>query len=373
MRGIARRVILLCALGLWLSGCGGQSGEPAAAADDRIAVVSARALQDFAARAGGSAAADVIARNDSTLTAEVAAKVARIGAETGSRVKAGRVLVELDPADYRLALEQARAQASAARARAEQAQARLLRARQLNADRYVSDDELAALEAETAGARAEAQVREAARAVAERALAKTRITAPFDGVVLERMAQVGSAVAPGTPLLRIVDMARPEVEARLPAEQAMALEKAAEATLALDGGDWPLRLLRISGAVDAASRTRVARLAFTGEAPAPGSSGTLRWAQPGGWRVPADLLVRRGDDYGVFVVDSGRARYVPLPGAQPGRGGMTTLPDSARVVTEGHQALQDGQPVRVRDEDAAGTTAPAGGSAEAGANAPRAD
>jgi RND family efflux transporter MFP subunit len=362
---------LFAAAGLWLAGCGREEA-PEAPQDPRP-MVAARALQDFAARAGGAAAADVVARNDSTLTSEVAARVARIGADTGARVEAGRVLVELDAADYRLALTQAQAQAAAARARAEQARARLVRARRLNIDKYVSDDELAALEAETEGAQAEARVRDAGRSVAERELSKTRIRAPFDGVVLERMAQVGAAVAPGAPLLRIVDMASPEVEARLQPEQATELERAGEALLEAGGREWALRLLRVAGAVDATSRTRVVRLAFTGEAPAPGSSGTLRWTSTGGWRIPSDMLVRRGEAYGVFVVDDGRARFVPLPGAQPGRGAETTLPGSARVVIEGHQALQDGQQVRLRDDTATAAPESADLDSDAGANAPRAD
>jgi RND family efflux transporter MFP subunit len=370
MRGITRRIIVTFVLTLWLAGCGGKTEEAAAPADTRP-VVAVRALQDFAARAGGTAAADVIARNDSTLTAEVAARVARIGADAGTRVEAGRVLVELDPADYRLALEQARAQAAAARSRTELAQSRLLRGRRLNTEKYVSDDELAALEAEADGTRAEARVREAARAVAERELAKTRIRAPFDGVVLERMAQVGAAVAPGTPLLRIVDLATPEVEARLQGAEAAALERAGAAVLEAGGRDWPLRLLRVADAVDATSRTRVARLAFTAEAPAPGTSGSLRWTQDGGWRIPSDLLVRRGEAYGVFVVEDSRAHFVPLPGAQPGRGAETTLPGSAQVVIEGHQALQEGQPVRLRDAQA--TPSPATAVDAAGADASRAD
>jgi RND family efflux transporter MFP subunit len=366
-----RRFAVMAFTGLWLAGCG--QDEAAEAPQDPRPLVAARALQDFAARAGGSAAADVVARNDSTLTSEVAARVARIGADTGARVEAGRVLVELDDADYRLALAQARAQAAAARARAEQAQARLLRARRLNVDKYVSDDELAALEAETQGAQAESRVREAGRSVAERDLSKTRIRAPFDGVVLERMAQVGAAVAPGTPLLRIVDLSAPEVEARLQPAQATELERAGEAGLEAGGREWALRLLRVADAVDATSRTRVVRLSFTGEAPAPGTSGTLRWTSPGGWRIPSDLLVLRGQSHGVFVVEDGRARFVPLPGAQPGRGAESSLPGSAQVVIEGHQALQDGQPVRLREANATEAPQPGADDGDAGADAPRAD
>lgn len=349
MHGLRRSIVPLLAGALLLAGCGRDTGPETAAEDPRPQVV-ARALGEIAAPAGGSASADVLARNDSMLTSEVAARVQRIGADAGTRVEAGQLLVQLDPTDYRLALTQASSQASAAQARAAQAQARLARARQLNVDRFVSDDELAALEAETTGAQAEAQVRQAARAVAERELAKTRIVAPFDGVVLERIAQVGAAVAPGSPLLRIVDAAAPEVEVRLPPQQAAALEQVGGGTLEIDGRAWPVRLLRMADAVDATSRTRVARLGFEGEAPAPGNSGTLRWRQEAQWRVPADLLVRRDEGYGIFIVQDGHVRHVVLPGAQPGRGGETGLPADTLVVSEGHQALQDGQAVRVRGE-----------------------
>ena len=363
MHGIRRSIVPLLMSAVLLAGCGRDAG-PDAAPDDPRPQVVARALGEIAAPAGGSVSADVLARNDSVLTSEVAARVARIGADAGTRVAQGALLVELDPSDYRLALSQAQSQAAAANARAAQAEARLVRARQLNAERFVSDDELAALEAETTGARAEARVREAASAVADRELAKTRILAPFDGVVLERMAQVGAAVAPGTPLLRIVDLATPEVEARLTPQHAQALETVGRAVLEIDGRSWPVRLLRLADAVDATSRTRVARLAFEGEAPPPGSSGTLRWQQAERWRVPADLLVRRDAGYGIFVVEGGRARHVPLPGAQPGRGGETVLPGDAQVVTEGHQALQDGMAVRLRG--AAEAVAPADAAGTAG-------
>ncbi|WP_165967396.1 efflux RND transporter periplasmic adaptor subunit [Luteimonas aestuarii] len=364
MHGIRRSIVPLLACALLLAACGRDTDDSATPPDPRAEVV-ARALGEIAAPAGGSAAADVLARNDSVLTSEVAARVSRIGSDAGARVRRGDLLVELDPTDYRLSLSQASAQASAAQARATQAQARLVRARQLNADKYVSDDELAALEAETAGAQAEARVRQAARAVAERELAKTRIVAPFDGVVLERIAQVGAAVAPGSPLLRIVDAAMPEVEVRLPPQQAATLEQLGAAMLEIDGRTWPVTLLRMADAVDATSRTRVARLAFGGDAPPPGSNGTLRWQQAARWRVPADLLVSRDGGLGIFVVEDGRARHVVLPGAQPGRGGETDLPADARIVTEGHQALQDGQAVRVR-----GAATPANDAAAAAAADP---
>jgi multidrug efflux pump subunit AcrA (membrane-fusion protein) len=149
-------------------------------------------------------------------------------------------------------------------------------------------------------------------------------------------------------LLRLVDLAPPEIEALVPATQADALPDASTLFLDSQGQHYPARLLRLSPVVDKAARTRLARLAFADpdQAAPAGSSGVLRWASPAG-RLPAELLVKRGEALGAFIVDQDRARFVPVPAAQEGRPFAIALPPETRVVTEGHQGLTDGQPVIV--------------------------
>lgn len=60
--------------------------------------------------------------------------------------------------------------------------------------------------------------RDAARATTDRlgvTLSKLRITAPFDGVVLTRLAQPGETVSPGASLLRVARLDRIRVEAEI--------------------------------------------------------------------------------------------------------------------------------------------------------------
>lgn len=60
--------------------------------------------------------------------------------------------------------------------------------------------------------------REAARATSDRltvTLSKRRITAPFDGVVLTRLVQVGETVSPGASLVRVARLDRMRVEAEI--------------------------------------------------------------------------------------------------------------------------------------------------------------
>jgi RND family efflux transporter MFP subunit len=322
--------LLLCSIGL---------AQPAAPVEVGIRPLRAVALPDR-----GTAPASVIAPNDSRIAAEVTAKVARVHAEVGGTVKAGQLLLELDAADYRLALAQADAQVTAARARVALAEQRQQQAITLRKKQFVSDDAVLELKTGVQAAEADLDVAQAQRAVAARNVEKCRIVAPFAGVVLERQAQVGATAAPGTTLLRLVDLAPPEIEAQVQASQADELPRATEIVFENQGKPHPARLLRLSPVVDAAARTRVARLAFA-DRPAPsGSSGTLRWLTPG-VLLPPELLVKREQGLGAFVVENGRARFVPAPAAQEGRPFAVALPPETPVVVRGQQGLTDGQPV----------------------------
>ena len=324
--------LLLCSIAL---------AQPTAAVE-----VGVRSLREVALPDRGMAPASVIAPNDSRIAAEVTAKVAQVHAEVGGTVKAGQLLLELDAADYRLALAQADAQVTAARARVALAEQRLQQAQALRKKQFVSDDAVMELKTGVQAAEADLDVAQAQRAVAARNVEKCRIVAPFAGVVLERQAQVGAAATPGTTLLRLVDLAPPEIEAQVQAAQADELPRATKLTF--DGQDqrYPVKLLRLSPVVDAAARTRVARLAFTGPAAPAGSSGTLRWLTPG-VLLPPELLVKREQALGAFVVENGRARFVLAPAAQEGRAFAVVLPPETPVVVRGQQGLTDGQPVTV--------------------------
>ncbi|MDE0285000.1 MAG: efflux RND transporter periplasmic adaptor subunit, partial [Gammaproteobacteria bacterium] len=57
------------------------------------------------------------------------------------------------------------------------------------------------------------------------------------------------------------------------------------------------------------------------------------------------LLVRRGNDFGIFISNTGTARFHVIPGAQQGRTTPVDLPLDTVVVTEGHYRLENGQPI----------------------------
>lgn len=293
-----------------------------------------------------SASATVLAPNDALIAAEVAAAVAAVHVEAGREVETGALLISLDERDARLGLQQAEAQLRAAQARLTLATQRAERGRSLRAERHISEDELLALETGLDAAKADVDLARAARNAAARQLEKCRVRAPFAGVVLERQAQVGALAAPGTPLLRLVSTAAPEVEAQLAPEAANLLEEGRDFAFVLTGRRYALQLEALSPLLERSARTRLARFAFAGEAARAGSTGQVAWTTAA-LLLPAELMVKRDGHLGAFIEEDGSARFVPAFDAQEGRPFRLELPAGTRVVSQGQQGLNEGDALPV--------------------------
>jgi membrane fusion protein (multidrug efflux system) len=163
--------------------------------------------------------------------AEVAGRVIAMHFEEGDQVHQGQVLGEIDPTNYQLTLDQAKAALLVAEAGLGRAQVGLdhaLRERQradnlLRTGGITERDHQAAL---TAVKEAEAQVKlseaqcgqaHAAISVAEKARRDCAVVAPEDGRVQRKYIDTGSLASPGAPLYNIVDNSRLELECNVPA------------------------------------------------------------------------------------------------------------------------------------------------------------
>jgi RND family efflux transporter MFP subunit len=300
-------------------------------------------LTDFDRRAP----AEVQALNDSSIAAEVSAVVLSVHADVGQAVAKGDLLLELNPVDYQLNLKQAEANLVSSQARSSQAKAKLSRAKTLGDNQYISADELLERETDVLVFDAQIQANDVAVSIARRNLDKCSLRAPFDGVVGKRMAQVGSFVRNGDPLIEVTQIDQFELDAEIPDSQANEIRLTNSLRFESRGQSWPVELLRLSPVIDSQGRTRKARFTFSNDAPAVGRSGELVW-RVGEGMLPSNLIIRRDGVLGVFILDSGKARFEPLPGAQEGRPSKIALPASSRVITMGRERLQDGVTVSVQ-------------------------
>jgi RND family efflux transporter MFP subunit len=208
-----------------------------------------------------------VARLD--LSSQLAARVTALGDdfESGAEVRAGDLLVELERSDFELAV--ARAEAALAEVRAalelEEAQAET----SVSEWKLIGKGEPSALvrrEPQLAQARARVGTAEVQLEQANTNLARTRITAPFDGRITARRIELGQYAAPGQVMGTLVGVDEWEVrlavsgadQPYLAAARPYDPERAPDVWLGLDGDDGPTlgaQVVRTSPEVDPRTQT----------------------------------------------------------------------------------------------------------------------
>lgn len=295
------------------------------------------------------AAASVVSANAPVVTSQVSALVSEVLHDVGASVKKGNLIVRLDDDNARLALGQARAALKALEAQLVEAQARAANGEELLERNFISDEELIARQAALAVVEANRDGQKVAVEAAELDLARTKIVAPFDAVILARHAQVGGYVQPGSPIVTLTQSKNREIEAEVDAKYLQTIGDVDSFVFESRSRRWPARLLRMSNVLDPNSGTLTARFAFSDDAAPIGSSGQIVWNELEGV-VPVDLIVQRDTRLGVFIVEGSVARFVPVDGAQQGRPAAVSLPGDTMIVTRGQRRLQDGDTVEVVGE-----------------------
>lgn len=247
---------------LLLSGCG-RDAPPAVPEDVRP--VRAEQIGLHAARSDTRYAGEVRARHETVLAFRVVGRVQTRVVEVGTQVRAGQLIATLDPQDYALAANAARAQLGAAEAEARLAQQDLQRYTELRAQNFISQAELD--RRRTVAEAAAARVRQL-RAEAERQgnqQAYTRLTAPHAGVVTAISLEAGQVVDAGQPVAQLARSGEREVRIDVPENALAALRAAQNLSIRLwsaPGADYAGRLRELSPMADAASRTYSARVSF---------------------------------------------------------------------------------------------------------------
>ncbi|MCA1790300.1 MAG: efflux RND transporter periplasmic adaptor subunit, partial [Thioalkalivibrio sp.] len=255
-------------------------------------------------------------------------------------------LARLDCEEHTLDLQQAQAMTQAARADAEFARFQLERAQELARRQAVSAELLNERQAQSARSRAEVSRLDAASRSAQRRVNDCEIRAPFDAVVIERLASTGELVQAGTPIARILDARDLEVSGNIQQQDLPALRAAGSTRFVAAGLRYPVELRAVSPVVDQRLRSVDVRFLFTEEAARPGQVGRIEWVSEQR-HAPADLLVRRDNVLGVFVEKEGQARFVSTPGVREGQPPPLNLPDETRLIFDGRFGLRDGDPVRI--------------------------
>lgn len=285
--------------------------------DVSIVVAQRATVPDYVEAVGTVRAAET-----SQLASQMMGTIVSVSAHEGDHVRRGQVLAVLDAAQPAAALDRATAGATAAdkelvaaESDLRLADATLKRYQGLFERKSVSPQEFDEVQSRFAAAQARRDAVLAGRSSAQAAVAQartgmdyTRIRAPFDGVVVAKLADAGSLASPGMPLFVVENPTRFRLEATID-ESDLGLVRLGEAVPvaidALSGGNVEARVSQIVPAADPSSRTFLVKLDLPARPDL--RSGLFgrahfRRGQRDTLTIPNSALVQRGQLQGVYVV-----------------------------------------------------------------------
>ncbi|MEJ2515095.1 MAG: efflux RND transporter periplasmic adaptor subunit [Gammaproteobacteria bacterium] len=295
----------------------------------------------------------VISRNDARLAAEVAGRLVWV-AEVGTRIDKDEPVARIDDSDLGLQKEEYEGLVASAESRRGFLDREADRLRRLAAENIAAKNRLDEVESQLAAATSDLAVARARLGQISVQLERTRLRAPFSGVVTQRLLQPGEHTTPGDQVVRLVDPANLEIVARAPLTSLAYVEVGDSLQVSGVRGrsDGPVRTMVPFG--DASSHMFEIRIPVE---PDPWRVGdTVRVSVPTAepsqvLAVPRDALVLRRGAISVFRVnEDGTAEQLTV---QPGLGSgdmiavTGPLEPGDRVIVRGAERLRPGQPVQV--------------------------
>jgi RND family efflux transporter MFP subunit len=325
-------LVLLAVVGL--AGCSSQQSRtppaPETVNDIPVLAVQQAGIPDLLEAVGTLRAAQT-----SDVASQMMGNIVEIRAHEGDHVQRGQVLAVIDDSQPRAAVERATAAGLAAQQQAlgadsdlALAESTLKRYQTLFEKKSVSPQEFDEVKARQQAALARRDMAQAGQAQAQAALRQartsldyTRIRAPFDGVVTEKKADVGTLASPGMPIFTVEDVRRYRLEATVNENDLRYVRIGQQVSVgidALDNGELHGKVVQIVPAADAASRSFLVKIELPADTRL--RSGLFGRAQfSRGERqallIPRSAIIERGQLQGIYVLDENKVaglRYITL-------------------------------------------------------------
>jgi membrane fusion protein, multidrug efflux system len=308
---------------------------------------------------------EVRARVESRLGFRVAGKLIKRQAEVGQRVKAGQVLAQIDPQDYKLAADAGRAQVAAASTNRDLAAADFKRFQALKDQNFISGAELERREATLKAAQAQLDQAQVQLKSQGNQAGYATLVADVSGIITAVEAEPGQVVSAGTPVVRIAQDGPRDVVFSVPEDRVGQLKVGATVAIKrwADTGDMQGRVREIGASADPVTRTFPVKVAVdAASAPALGSTVyVLPASMTDGVQViklPTSALFQQSQASYVWVLDPAsmtvKDTQVQIATADGNEAVIASgIKPGMLVVSAGVHVLQPGQKVTIFKENAA--------------------
>lgn len=286
-------------------------------------------------------AASILSLNQAQVKAETQGRVIALPRKVGDVVNQGDVLAVLDCRDQDYSLEQHIAAIEGTQARLELLQWQVKQSKQLADQKNASLERVKTLESELKLTQAQLRSQNSQVEYAKHQISRCKIKAPYQGVITKRFIHLGEYTHLGTPVVELVANQDVEVQALFHPEEVRKLSKVNTLHFETRDNVYPIKVRQLVQALNENDHTQEIRFTFTEKTPLPGTLGKVTWQDP--WpHLPSELLLQRGQHYGLFIKNHDQAQFIPIEGAREGQ--PIPLPHGFKqeVIVQGRQQLEDG-------------------------------
>ena len=274
-----------------------------------------------------------VATNHSVLSSQISAQLKKIVA-LGTQIKKGQVLASLDCRAQRRNLKTQQNLLEQQNNALKWAQKALKRARKTVAhtaesilDSRLQEVEQIALQRD--GIKINIQN-------AKQSVNDCSISAPFDGTVTEKIAQLGSFLNVGSPVVRLLETSKIQIEAAIPVDLIQSFKTASSYWIEMNGQKISISINHSLPIVQNDQYSQLFRLSVAvkdfNTGPIVGLSLPLHWKTSES-SIPTQYLQQHNNTYGVWIDKQGSKAFVPLAEKQIGQRVQLDLPDDTRIYT----------------------------------------
>ena len=340
-------------------------------ADEPVRAVKVFTVGLDAMQSGAEYAGEVRSRVESRLGFRVSGKLLRRNVELGQHVRAGELLAQLDPQDFKLAADGARAQVSAAATNRDLALADYKRYKDLREQNFISAAELERRDTALKAAQAQVDQAQAQLASLGNQTGYANLVADVAGVVTSVDAEPGQVLAAGTPVLRIAQDGARDVVFSVPEDKVGKLKVGSQVQVRAWAADKSATAMvrEVAASADPVTRTFTVKVALSGpEAWSLGSTVTvlpraLDRSGPPVLKLPTSALQHNGEKAAVWVLEKATmtVRLQPIVIATADGNEIVVaqgLEPGMLVVSVGAHVLNPGQKVTIYQPKQAATVAP---------------
>ena len=295
-------------------------------------------------------------RYETNLSFQVGGKIISREVQAGSVVRAGEVLMTLDPKDIVEQSRSADAQVASARAQLQLAKSNLDRYTELFKSEAIAAAILDQYKTQYDAALANYNAAVAQAQQTQNALEYTTLTANADGVISEILAEVGQVVAAGQTVLKLVQTNDFDVVVDIPENKISAVQIGQTVTITF----WAISdvvsgtVREISPMADSASRTFTVKISLP-EVQSVQLGMTANVLMRGDSHqaiiLPLSAIYQTGNDAQVWIVNGGKVKLkkIEVTAFDDNNVQVRGLSAGDIVVVAGGQKLRDGQAVRTGD------------------------